>query len=107
MGAISARGLSKTFSAKVKPEGLAASLRSLVKPERRLVEAVRGVSFEVERGEAVAFLGPNGAGKSTTIKTMMGFMFPASGSVRVFGRPAGTVRLSDGRPLSPASWPAG
>ena len=85
MGAISARGLSKTFSAKVKPEGLAASLRSLVKPERRLVEAVRGVSFEVERGEAVAFLGPNGAGKSTTIKMLTGILLPSGGRAEVLG----------------------
>ncbi len=85
MGAISARGLSKTFSAKVKPEGLAASLRSLVKPERRLVEAVRGVSFEVERGEAVAFLGPNGAGKSTTIKMLTGILQPSGGRAEVLG----------------------
>ncbi|HOX31479.1 MAG TPA: ATP-binding cassette domain-containing protein [Spirochaetales bacterium] len=85
MGAISARGLSKTFSAKVKPEGLAASLRSLVKPERRLVEAVRGVSFEVERGEAVAFLGPNGAGKSTTIKMLTGILHPSGGRAEVLG----------------------
>lgn len=58
---------------------------------RNVVRAVDGVSFRVEPGECVGFIGANGAGKSTTIKTMMGFMFPASGSVRVFGRPAGTV----------------
>ena len=53
--------------------------------------AVDGVTFDVRRGECVGFIGPNGAGKSSTIKTMMGFIFPASGSVRIFGLPAGTV----------------
>lgn len=58
---------------------------------RNVVRAVDGVSFRVDPGECVGFIGANGAGKSTTIKTMMGFMFPAGGSVRVFGKPAGTV----------------
>ena len=54
-------------------------------------EAVRGLSFEVLRGQTVGFIGPNGAGKSSTIKTLMGFQFPTSGSARLFGEPAGTV----------------
>jgi len=55
------------------------------------VRAVDGISFRVERGECVGFIGPNGAGKSSTIKAIMGFLFPASGRVNVFGRPAGSV----------------
>ncbi len=58
---------------------------------RRSKRAVDGISFRVGRGECVGFIGPNGAGKSSTIKAIMGFMFPASGSVRVFGLPAGSV----------------
>jgi len=53
--------------------------------------AVDGISFRVGRGECVGFIGPNGAGKSSTIKAIMGFLFPASGKVRVFGTPAGSV----------------
>ena len=55
------------------------------------VRAIDGITFGVRRGECVGFIGPNGAGKSTTIKTLMGFIFPASGTVRVFGSEAGTV----------------
>jgi ABC-2 type transport system ATP-binding protein len=50
--------------------------------------AARGVehlSFEVRRGEAFGFLGPNGAGKTTTIRTMLDFIRPTSGQVRIFG----------------------
>lgn len=43
------------------------------------------VSFSVSRGEAFGFLGPNGAGKSTTIRHIMGFMKPESGSVTIRG----------------------
>lgn len=53
--------------------------------------AVDGISFEVREGECVGFIGPNGAGKSSTIKTLMGFQFPTSGEVTVFGEKAGTV----------------
>lgn len=53
----------------------------------RRVEAVRGISFAVSRGEAFGFLGPNGAGKTTTIKILMGLMQPTGGTVRLFGLP--------------------
>lgn len=53
--------------------------------------AVSGMSFEVLEGECVGFIGPNGAGKSSTIKAIMGFLFPTSGEVSVFGEKAGTV----------------
>jgi len=47
---------------------------------------LRGVSFAIRRGEVVALLGRNGAGKSTTMKTVMGLVPPASGSVTFDGR---------------------
>lgn len=53
--------------------------------------AVDGISFCVNEGECVGFIGANGAGKSTTMKVLMGFLFPLSGTVRVFGHRAGTV----------------
>lgn len=47
--------------------------------------AVRGVSFEIGKGEVVGFLGPNGAGKSTTMRMIVGFLPPTSGRVWVDG----------------------
>src|SRR5579864_3296910 len=47
--------------------------------------AVKGISFEVERGEIFAFLGPNGAGKTTTIKMLTTLLKPTSGKVEVGG----------------------
>jgi ABC-2 type transport system ATP-binding protein len=54
---------------------------------RKVVEAVRGISFQVEPGEIFGFLGPNGAGKTTTIKTIMDLIRPTSGRVEIFGKP--------------------
>jgi ABC-2 type transport system ATP-binding protein len=49
------------------------------------VEAVRGVSFEVARGEVFCLLGPNGAGKTTTVEILEGYRFRTGGDVRVLG----------------------
>ncbi|MGW6442351.1 ABC transporter ATP-binding protein [Lentzea sp. NPDC055074] len=48
-------------------------------------EAVRGVSFDVEKGEMFALLGTNGAGKTSTVEVVEGLSRPAEGSVRVLG----------------------
>ncbi|RJQ52840.1 MAG: ATP-binding cassette domain-containing protein [Actinobacteria bacterium] len=48
-------------------------------------EAVRGVSFEVERGEVFGFLGPNGAGKTTTISMLCTLMRPSDGTASLNG----------------------
>ena len=50
------------------------------------VEAVRGISLEVTRGQIFGFLGPNGAGKSTTIKMLTGLIAPTSGRASILGK---------------------
>ena len=53
----------------------------------RKVDAVRGVSLEVRRGEIFGFLGPNGAGKTTTIKMLTGLIAPTAGRATILGEP--------------------
>ncbi|MCR8642858.1 ABC transporter ATP-binding protein [Paenibacillus sp. N1-5-1-14] len=48
-------------------------------------KGIKDVSFTVDQGEVFGFLGPNGAGKSTTIRHIMGFMKPDSGSAQING----------------------
>ncbi len=50
------------------------------------VEAVKGVSFTVEKGEIFGFLGSNGAGKTTTIRMMIGLLKPTSGEIIINGK---------------------
>jgi ABC-2 type transport system ATP-binding protein len=50
------------------------------------VNAVDGISFEVQYGRVFGFLGPNGAGKTTTIKVLTTLVHPTSGSVQMFGK---------------------
>ncbi|HEU4846575.1 MAG TPA: ATP-binding cassette domain-containing protein, partial [Rubrobacteraceae bacterium] len=48
-------------------------------------EAVKGVDFEVHKGECFGFLGPNGAGKTTTMKMIYGAVIPSGGELEVAG----------------------
>jgi ABC-2 type transport system ATP-binding protein len=57
----------------------------VVRRRRLDVEAVRGVSFSVDRGELFGLLGPNGAGKTTTIKMLITLLLPTGGEARVLG----------------------
>ncbi len=52
---------------------------------KQTVEAVKGIDFDVAKGELVALLGPNGAGKSTTLRMLTSLLPPTSGSARVAG----------------------
>jgi ABC-2 type transport system ATP-binding protein len=65
-------------------EGPAVSVTGLAKTFGE-IEAVKGVTFDVERGEIFAFLGPNGAGKSTTIKMLCTLLRPTAGHATVAG----------------------
>lgn len=51
------------------------------------LEAVAGISFQVEKGQIVGFLGPNGAGKSTTMRILTGYTRATSGIARICGLP--------------------
>ncbi|MEI2701795.1 MAG: ABC transporter ATP-binding protein [Baekduia sp.] len=54
-------------------------------------EAIRGISFEVGRGEVFGLLGPNGAGKTTTVEILEGYRRRSAGSVAVLGDDPGTA----------------
>lgn len=85
MQAIKVEDLSKTFRVRHKEKGMKGSIRAVLHPKTEEVKAVKGVSFEVDEGEMLAFIGPNGAGKSTTIKMLTGILYPDSGRVEVLG----------------------
>lgn len=85
MTIIKVHNLSKTFTSVEKQAGFRGSVRSLFRPQRRTVDAVKNVTFDVDEGERLAFIGPNGAGKSTTIKMLVGILYPSSGNAQVAG----------------------
>ena len=77
--------ISKTFKVAKRNSGLKSALKSFIKREYSIVEAVKNVSFEIDEGEIVGYIGPNGAGKSTTIKMLSGILLPTAGNITVDG----------------------
>ena len=86
MSLIHIENLSKHFRILNRREGMSGAFRDLFSGSYRTVEAVTGISFDIDAGEIVGYIGPNGAGKSTTIKMMTGILKPTSGVIQVNGR---------------------
>lgn len=82
---ITVENLSKTFTVKKRGAGVAAAVKSLLKPEYLQVKALENISFTINDGEIVGYIGPNGAGKSTTIKIISGILVPDSGKCDILG----------------------
>lgn len=77
--------LKKEFHYYKKMTGIKGSLHNIFRRETLTKEAVRDISFAVEKGEMIGFLGPNGAGKTTTLKILSGILYPTGGRVEVDG----------------------
>ena len=59
------------------------------------IEALKGISLEVEEGEVVTLIGSNGAGKSTTLRSISGLTPPREGSIQFEGREIGETPAQD------------
>lgn len=99
MECIRVSGLSKEYRIASKEDGILGSLKHLFCPQYEIKEAVKEISFVIEKGESVAFLGANGAGKSTTIKMLTGIMKPDSGSIEIMGRNPFTCRMEHAKKI--------
>ena len=85
MPIIEAQEICKDFEVTVGKGGMAGAIKSLFRPEKRVIHALDHVSFSIERGEVLGLLGPNGAGKSTTVKILTGILTPTAGQALVGG----------------------
>ena len=86
MELIRVENLQKNYRIAKKQEGMIGSLKHLVFPVYEEKQAVKGISFSIQKGESVAFLGANGAGKSTTIKMLTGILQPSGGNIDIMGK---------------------
>ena len=74
---IEVKNLKRIFTKEIK--------KGWFKKEKKEYTAVDEISFNVKKGEIIAFVGPNGAGKSTTIKMLSGIIHPTAGEIKVAG----------------------
>src|SRR5512135_859531 len=85
MPQILVQDLTKSYRVAERAPGAWGAVKGLFRRRYRTVEALKGISFSLERGELLGFIGPNGAGKSTTIKILSGILEPLSGRCEVDG----------------------
>ena len=94
MSQIIVDNLVKNYQISKREPGLLNALRGVFRREYQEIEALKGISFEIEPGELVGYIGPNGAGKSTTVKILSGILVPDSGKCRVMGKTPWEERTS-------------
>ena len=82
---VSLDNVHKTYKQRQRSEKFTSLITGLFRPTIKQVDALKGVTLHIRRGEIVAYAGPNGAGKSTTVKLCAGLLAPTSGSVKVMG----------------------
>ena len=80
---ITVKNIKKDFKVPIRKSGVWESVKSFMKREYRVVQALDDISFSINKGEIVGYIGPNGAGKSTTIKILTGILLPSSGTCKV------------------------
>jgi len=95
--AISVNNLTKTYRLFGHPGDRVKQFLSLgVKRYHREFTALRGVSFDIRRGETIGIIGRNGSGKSTLLQVLCGILKPTSGTVAVNGRVSALLELGAG-----------
>ena len=86
MTSVNVKQVKKTYTVPKQLTGRFSSIRRLFSREKTLVHSLKGISFQIDKGECVGVLGPNGCGKSTLIKTITGLIQPTDGEVTVFNQ---------------------
>lgn len=94
---IQVNNLTKVYQIPKTNKGLIGHMKQLIRPSFEEKKAIENLSFQVEKGEMLAYIGPNGAGKSTTVKLLTGLLVPTEGEVRVFGVDASKNRVKNAR----------
>ena len=95
--AIEVRDITKDFKVFV-DKGNTIKERALFRNRRKYEyrKVLRGISFDVKKGEAVGLIGHNGCGKSTTLKLLTKIIYPNSGSIEIKGRVSSLIELGAG-----------
>lgn len=97
MYTIEFKNITKTYGLyKNKWDKIKESLSLKEKKYHKEFEALKGISFSIEKGECVGIIGLNGSGKSTTLKILSGIIQPTSGEVKIDGKVSALLELGAG-----------
>ncbi len=95
--AIKVENITKKFKVYYdKPHSLKERALSLKRNKYEERDVLRGISFEVKKGEAIGLVGHNGCGKSTTLKMLTRIMYPDTGKIEIKGRVSSLLELGAG-----------
>ena len=95
--AIEVKNLKKSFKVYYdKGSSLKEKILFMKRNRYEIRHVLKGISFEVKKGEAVGLIGHNGCGKSTTLKLLTRIIYPDSGSIEMAGRVASLIELGAG-----------
>lgn len=83
MSIIKVKDLRKTYKVNIKREGFKESIKNLIRPQYKEVEAIKNISFQIDDAELIGIVGLNGAGKTTLLKILSGLIYPTGGEVNV------------------------
>ena len=83
--ALTVENLSKSYQRRLRQPGLLGAVKGLFAGRFEEIQAVKGLTFSIGRGEKVGLIGENGAGKSTTLKMLTGIIVPTGGRLEVLG----------------------
>ena len=83
MSFIEVKQINKTFKVPLKSTGKFGTLKTFFSRKYKSINAIKDISFSIDKGEIVGYIGPNGAGKSTTIKILSGILVPDNGEVLI------------------------
>ena len=92
--AIEVKDVSKSFKIFI-DKGNTIKERALFRNRRKYDyrKVLKGISFDVKKGEAIGLIGHNGCGKSTTLKLLTKIIYPDSGSIEIKGRVSSLIEL--------------
>lgn len=95
--AIEVKNITKSFKVYL-DKGMTLKEKMLFSNRRKYEarQVIKGISFEVKRGEAIGLIGHNGCGKSTTLKLLTKIMYPDSGTIEMKGRVSSLIELGAG-----------
>ncbi len=94
--AISVNNISKNFKVRYDGGGLKGLFTAKQRKRKEVHQVLKGISFQVKKGEAIGIIGKNGCGKSTTLKMLTRIMYPDTGTIDVRGRVSALIELGAG-----------